>query len=89
MKEFAKYVGVIVMLIGVALLAIPYLQGTTTNLTLGIGLLLVIEGFLGHIFVNNMKNSTTGNIVWGILLLIVPFFLFLGAKKMAYPHNEL
>lgn len=89
MKEFAKYVGVIVMLIGVALLVIPFLQGATSNLTLGIGLLLVIEGFLGHIFVNNMKSSSTGNIVWGILLLIVPFFLFLGAKKMAYPQNEL
>lgn len=89
MKEFVKYVGVIVMLIGVAVLAIPFLQGTTSNLTLGIGLLLVIEGFLGHIFVNNMKSSTASNIVWAILLLIVPFALFFFAKKIAYPNNEL
>ena len=51
MKEIARYSGVIVMLVGVLFLAIPFFGGTTNNVNLLIGLLLVIEGFLGHIFV--------------------------------------
>ncbi len=84
MKEFAKYIGVLVMIIGVLILVIPFLQGTTTNSTLSIGLLIIIEGFLGHLFVNNLKNTKTGNIIWMIVLLVVPYFLFLFAKKTAY-----
>lgn len=84
MKEFAKYIGVLVMIIGVLFLVIPFLQGTTTNTTLLIGLLIIIEGFLGHIFVNNLKHTKTGNIIWMIILLVIPYFVFLFAKKAAY-----
>ena len=84
MKEFAKYIGVLIMIIGVLFLVIPFLQSNTSNTTLLIGLLIVIEGFLGHIFVNNLKNTKTGNIIWMIALLVVPYFIFLYAKKTAY-----
>ena len=84
MKEFAKNIGVLVMIIGVLILIIPFLQGGNSNVTLLIGLLIVIEGFLGHIFVNNLKNTKTGNIIWMIALLVVPYFIFLFAKKAAY-----
>ena len=84
MKEFAKYIGVIVMIIGVIVLAIPFLQGTNSNPSLLIGLLIIIEGFLGHIFVNNLKHTKTGNIIWMIILLVIPYFVFLFAKKAAY-----
>ena len=85
MKELAKNIGVLVMVIGVLILGIPFLQnGITSNTTLLIGLLVVIEGFIGHIFVNNLKDSRSGNIVWMIALLIVPYFIFLFAKKAAY-----
>ena len=84
MKEFAKYIGVLVMIIGVLILVIPFLQGNTTNTTLLIGLLIIIEGFLGHLFVNNLKNTKTGNIIWMIILLVIPYFIFLFAKKAAY-----
>ena len=84
MKEFAKNIGVLVMIIGVLILIIPFLQGGNSNVTLLIGLLIVIQGFLGHIFVNNLKNTKTGNIVWMIVLLVVPYFIFLFAKKAAY-----
>ena len=84
MKEFAKYIGVLVMIIGVLILVIPFLQGSTTNTSLLIGLLIIIEGFLGHLFVNNLKNTKTGNIIWMIVLLVVPYFIFLYAKRAAY-----
>ena len=85
MKEFAKYIGVIVMLIGVAILVIPFMMGSTNNTNLIIGLLLVIEGMLGHIFVNNMKKgSKLSNIIWAIILLFIPYVLFLFFKKKAY-----
>lgn len=89
MKEIAKYSGVFVMIIGVLVLAIPFFVGSTNNTNLLIGLLLVIEGFLGHIFVNNMKRGTmVGNIIWAIILLVVPFGLFFAMKKVAYEQDE-
>lgn len=89
MKELAKYSGVIVMFIGVAFLAIPFLMGTINNNYLLLGLILVVEGFLGHIYVNNMKKgSVASSIFWAIFLLIVPFFLFTLAKKAAYSKDE-
>ncbi|HTN69431.1 MAG TPA: hypothetical protein VLZ33_08205 [Dysgonamonadaceae bacterium] len=84
MKEFAKYTGVLVMIIGVLILVIPFLQGSTTNTNLLIGLLIIIEGFLGHIFVNNLKDTKRGNIMWMIALLVIPYFIFQFAKKTAY-----
>ncbi len=90
MKEIAKYSGVLVMIIGVLVLSIPFFAGTTNNTNLLIGLLLVIEGFLGHIFVNNMKrDSAVGIVIWAIILLVVPFALFFGMKKVAYEKDEL
>ena len=85
MKDLAKNIGVLVMIIGVLILVIPFLQnGMTSNTTLLIGMLVVIEGFIGHIFVNNLKNTKVGNIVWMVALLVVPYFIFLFAKKTAY-----
>ncbi|MGV8963617.1 MAG: hypothetical protein ACOH2V_09590 [Candidatus Saccharimonadaceae bacterium] len=85
MKEFAKYIGVLVMIIGVLILAIPFLSGAApSNPTLLVGLLTIIEGFLGHMFINNLKNSKSGNIIWMIALLVVPYFIFSFAKKAAY-----
>ncbi len=85
MKDFAKNIGVLVMIIGVLILSIPFLRtGMISNTSLLIGLLVVIEGFLGHIFVNNLKNTKVGNIVWMVALLVVPYFIFLFAKKTAY-----
>ncbi|MDD2299850.1 MAG: hypothetical protein PHR52_02040 [Fermentimonas sp.] len=89
MKEFAKYIGVIVMLIGVAFLVIPFLMGTTTNNNLIIGMALIINGMLGHIYINNMKKgSIISNILWAIFLFIVPFILYFFAKKRAYSEQE-
>ncbi len=89
MKELAKYSGVIVMIIGVLVLAIPFFSGTTNNTNLLIGLLLVIEGFLGYLFVNNMKKGTlVNNIIWVIILLVIPYFLFAAMKNMAYSKEE-
>ncbi len=45
MKELAKYSGVIVMIIGVLILALPFFSGTTNNTNLLIGLVLIVEGF--------------------------------------------
>ena len=90
MKEFAKYIGVFVMLIGVAFLALPFFMGTTNNTNLIIGLVLVVEGLLGHIYVNNMKKGNTmSNILWAIFLLIIPFMIFYFSKKTAYSEDEL
>lgn len=52
MGEFMKYLGVIVLLIGVAVLAIPFMTGSMTNGILFVGLVLIILGYVGHIFLN-------------------------------------
>ena len=52
MNEFLKYLGVIVLLIGVAILAVPALTGGMTNSILLTGLTLIIVGYLGHIALN-------------------------------------
>lgn len=89
MKEFAKYIGVIVMLIGVAVLVVPFLNGTTTNTNLIIGLALIVNGMLGHIYVNNMKKgSAISNILWAIFLLVVPFILYFFLKRVAYTEED-
>ena len=90
MKEFAKYIGVIVMLIGVAFLVIPFLMGSTTNNILIIGMVLIVNGMLGHIYINNMNiGGVVSNILWAIFLLIVPFVLYYFAKKSAYTEQEI
>ncbi|SCD20868.1 putative membrane protein [Proteiniphilum saccharofermentans] len=90
MKELARNIGVWVMLIGVAILVIPFLTGATNNTNLIIGLILVVEGLLGHIYVNNMKKgSMVSNIIWAIILLIVPYAIFFISKRMAYSEEEI
>ncbi len=55
MKDLIKYTGIIVILMGVALLAFTRLTGISNNQWLLIGLLLVLSGFVGHIFINKYK----------------------------------
>ncbi|MDR0698425.1 MAG: hypothetical protein LBG28_04275 [Tannerella sp.] len=47
-----KNLGVIILLIGVGVLAIPAFTDVRNNLLLGGGLLIVIIGFFAHIFLN-------------------------------------
>lgn len=50
MKTFGKYLGVLVQIIGVLVLAIPFFMGNSSNASLLTGTILVILGFLLHIF---------------------------------------
>lgn len=78
------------MLLGVAFLVVPFFTGTTNNTNLLIGLVLVIEGFLGHIYVNNMKKGTLAStLFWIIILLVIPFTLFFLSKKLAYTEEDM
>ncbi|MDR3269585.1 MAG: hypothetical protein LBT83_11050 [Tannerella sp.] len=52
-----KYVGVLVLLIGVAILAVPTLRGELTNTYLLVGLFLIVFGYIGHIFLNKKIES--------------------------------
>ena len=52
MNELIKNLGVIVLLIGTAILAVPFFTGGMTNGILLGGLALVILGYLGHIAIN-------------------------------------
>ena len=52
MNELVKNLGVIVLLIGVVILAVPFLNGGMTNTLLLTGLGLIILGYLGHIVLN-------------------------------------
>lgn len=51
-----KYLGVLVLLIGVIVLAIPAIsESAGNNVMLVLGLVLVLLGYVGHIILN--KNS--------------------------------
>lgn len=52
MNELMKYLGAIILLIGVAVLAVPFLSGGMTNTLLLVGLFLILAGFFTHIFLN-------------------------------------
>ncbi len=52
MNGLIKNLGVIVLLIGVVILAVPFLTGGMTNGILLTGLLVIILGYLGHIVIN-------------------------------------
>ncbi len=52
MKELLKSLGVIILLIGVIILAVPALTGGVTNAILGTGLVLIILGYITHIVIN-------------------------------------
>jgi hypothetical protein len=52
MNTLLKYLGVFVLLIGVAILAVPTITGNLSNATLFTGLVVIVIGYLGHIFLN-------------------------------------
>jgi uncharacterized membrane protein HdeD (DUF308 family) len=52
MNALLKYLGVFVLLIGVVILAVPTITHHLSNSTLLIGLVVIIIGYLGHIFLN-------------------------------------
>lgn len=52
MNELIKNLGVIVLIIGAAVLAVPFLTGGMTNSILLTGLGLVLLGYFGHIVIN-------------------------------------
>ena len=52
MNTIMKSLGVIILLIGVGILAIPAFTEMRNNTLLGIGLFTVILGFIAHIFLN-------------------------------------
>lgn len=52
MSELVKNLGVIVLLIGVIILAVPAITGSITNTILIAGLAVIIIGYIGHIVIN-------------------------------------
>ena len=52
MNELVKYLGVIVLLIGVIILAVPAINGGITNTILMAGLGGIILGYISHIVIN-------------------------------------
>ena len=52
MNELVKNLGVIVLLIGVIILAVPAITGCVTNTILIAGLAIIIIGYIGHIVIN-------------------------------------
>ena len=52
MNEILKYLGVFILLIGVVILAVPFLTGGMTNGILLTGLAAIIIGYLAHIVIN-------------------------------------
>ena len=52
MSELVKNLGVIVLLIGVIILAVPAITGGVTNTILIAGLAVIILGYVGPIVIN-------------------------------------
>lgn len=52
MKEVLKNLGLICIIVGVVILSIAVFKENQTNTKLMISLILVVVGFLGHIFLN-------------------------------------
>lgn len=52
MNELIKNLGVIVLLIGVIILAVPTLTGAMSNAILLTGLGVILLGYIGHIVLN-------------------------------------
>ena len=57
MSKKMKNLGVIVLLIGVVILAVPAMTGGLTNAVLMTGLIVIVVGYLGHIFLNKKAES--------------------------------
>ncbi len=54
--DMKKYIGAILQLIGVLILAIPYFTNNSTNVTLLLGVLVVILGFALHIILGRRSK---------------------------------
>ncbi|MDF9830185.1 hypothetical protein [Parabacteroides sp. PF5-6] len=53
MNTLLKYIGVFVVLVGVAILAVPYLMnGSTSNTLIATGMTVALIGYFGHIIIN-------------------------------------
>lgn len=52
MDELIKNLGIIVLLIGVIILAIPTMAGGMNNTILITGLVIIIVGYISHIVIN-------------------------------------
>ena len=52
MKGLMKNLGVIILLIGVIILAVPAINGGLSNTILLTGLGVIILGYIGHIVIN-------------------------------------
>jgi uncharacterized membrane protein HdeD (DUF308 family) len=52
MNTLVKNLGVIILLIGVGILAVPAFTDMRDNMVLGGGLFVIATGFLVHIFLN-------------------------------------
>ena len=49
MKEYASLIGILLIVVGTCLLLGTYLTHHTTNMLLGLGLVLIITGIMGYI----------------------------------------
>lgn len=52
MKNFVKYIGNLIVVIGVLILAVPKFMGTGSNTLLLSGLLTISIGIIVYIFIN-------------------------------------
>ncbi|MDR0573334.1 MAG: hypothetical protein LBG96_04785 [Tannerella sp.] len=52
MNTLMKSLGIIILLIGVGVLAIPAFTDMRSNIVLAVGLGAIIAGFLAHIYLN-------------------------------------
>ena len=52
-----KYLGILILLIGVGVLAATTAGDTSSNTMLLLGLALIICGYLAHIFFNKNRNG--------------------------------
>ena len=51
MRNILRYLGIIIQVIGVAVLAVPFFGGFESNKSLLAGLLMVVGGFILHIII--------------------------------------
>ena len=54
MKEALKYLGIVIVIAGVLVLAIPGLKHEVTNTSLTVGGILLVVGLLAHIIINKI-----------------------------------
>ncbi len=52
MNGFVKNIGVLVVLIGVAILAVPFITGGMSNTLLSVGFVVMLIGYFSHILIN-------------------------------------